>query len=86
MDQALPIIIVLAVVGIVIWLVIMAGRKRTAAWESISQRLGGKFLPKGSAAHTSYPFQLFNRGTNRKTKNHLQWELPVHNPHLYGQE
>lgn len=82
MTHALPIIVVFAVAGIIIWLVVMAGKKRTAAWESISIRLGGKFTPKDSTAHTSFTFQLFNRGSNRKMKNHLQWESEGINVHL----
>ncbi len=82
MTQALPVIIVLALAAIIIWLVVMAGKKRTAAWEGISQRLGGKFTPKGSTVHTSYPFQLFNRGSSRKMKNHLQWESEGVTVHL----
>ncbi|MCD4775552.1 MAG: hypothetical protein K8S15_05810 [Candidatus Aegiribacteria sp.] len=74
MSQALPIIVVLAIAGIIIWFFIMREKKRRGAWEEISHRLGGKFIPKGSTAHTSYPFQLFNRGSSRKIKNHLQWE------------
>ncbi len=74
MTQALPIIIVLGIAGAVIWLVVMAGKKRTAAWEEISRRLGGKFTPKGSTDFSAFPFQLFNRGSRRKMKNHLEWE------------
>jgi hypothetical protein len=82
MSQALPIIVVLALAAIIVWLVVMAGKKRTAAWEEISHRLGGKFIPKGSTAHTSYPFQLFNRGSSRKMKNHLEWESEGVTVHL----
>jgi len=82
MELALPIIGILAVAGIIIWLVIMVERKRTAAWEGISQRLGGKFIPKGSTGFSDYSFQLFNRGTGRKMKNHLEWETEGVKVHL----
>jgi len=83
MNPAIPIIAVLAIVAaIVIWIVIMVGKKRTAAWEGISQRLGATFTPKGSNVFATFPFQLFNTGSSRKMKNHLQWESEGVNVHL----
>ncbi len=75
MDPVIPIIAGLALVaGIIIWVVVMIDKKRTAAWEGISQRLGAGFTPKGSTLSSDFPFQLFNTGSGRKMKNHLQWE------------
>ena len=82
MSYAAPIIVVLAIIGIGIWIVVMMGKKRTAAWEDISQRLGADFEPKGSTAYSAFPFQLFNSGSNRKMKNHLQWESEAVTVHL----
>ncbi|MEN8208784.1 MAG: hypothetical protein ABFR50_05995, partial [Candidatus Fermentibacteria bacterium] len=75
MDPVIPIFAVMAVVaGIVIWIAIMVGKKRTAAWEAIAQRLGANFTSRGSNAFAAFPFQLFNTGSRRKMNNHLQWE------------
>lgn len=74
MELAVPIIAVLLIAGGIIWLVVMVEKKRTAAWQSIAQRLGARFTPRGSGEHNRLSFQLFNSGTSRKTKNHLTWE------------
>lgn len=74
MNPIVPIIVVLAVVGLVVWLVVMTEKRRRGAWEEISNRLGAQFTPKGSGEYTRFPFQLFNSGTSRKMKNHLKWE------------
>ncbi|RKZ10450.1 hypothetical protein DRQ25_02985 [Candidatus Fermentibacteria bacterium] len=82
MNPVTPIIAVLAIAGIIIWIAIMTGRKRTAAWEGVAQRLGATFTPKGSSVFATFPFQLFNAGSNRKMKNHLQWESEGVTTHL----
>ncbi|MCK4806508.1 MAG: hypothetical protein KAT09_02615 [Candidatus Aegiribacteria sp.] len=82
MSHTAPIIIVLAIIGIGIWIVVMMGKKRTAAWEGISQRLGARFEPKGSTVFSAFPFQLFNTGSSRKMKNHLEWEAEGVTVHL----
>ena len=82
MNPVTPIIAVLAIAGIIIWLVIMTGRKRTAAWEGVAQRLGATFTPKGFNDFAAFPFQLFNTGSSRKMKNHLQWESEGVSIHL----
>ncbi len=82
MSQAGPIIVVLALAGIIIWFFVAREKKRRAAWEEISQRLGARFTPKGSNVFSTFPFQLFNSGTSRKMKNHLQWESEGVTVHL----
>ncbi|MCD4701473.1 MAG: hypothetical protein K8S24_06415 [Candidatus Aegiribacteria sp.] len=82
MSQAAPIIIVFAIIGIGIWTVVMMGKKRTAAWEGIAQRLGARFTPKGSTLFSNLPFQLFNTGSSRKMRNHLEWESEGVTVHL----
>lgn len=74
MNPIIPIAILVMVTGFVIWITVMIGRKRTSAWEGISLRLGARFIPKDSDVHTRFPFQLFNTGSRRRMKNHLQWE------------
>ena len=74
MNPVLPIVGIFILVAIIIWLVIMIEKKRTSAWEAISHRLGAKFTPKDKEGHTRFPFRLFNSGSNRKMKNHLEWE------------
>lgn len=81
MDIALPVIVMLAVAGGIIWVVVSVGKKRTAAWNAIAARLGAQFTPKGSGVYTMFAFQLFNSGSSRKMRNHLQWQsegLTVH--------
>ncbi|OPL18002.1 MAG: hypothetical protein AVO35_07525 [Candidatus Aegiribacteria sp. MLS_C] len=81
MEIALPVIVILALAGGVIWVLVSIERKRTAAWGDIAARIGAKFTPRGSGVHTLFAFQLFGSGTSRKTNNHLQWQsegLTVH--------
>ncbi|MBN2587839.1 MAG: hypothetical protein JXA64_06675 [Candidatus Fermentibacteraceae bacterium] len=82
MGLAVPIILVLAIAGGIIWIVLMVEKKRTAAWEAIAGRLGAQFTPKGSGEFTLFPFQLFNSGTSRKMKNHMKWESEGVTVHL----
>ncbi len=83
MNPVIPITAVLVIVaGIVIWVVVTIEKKRTAAWEGISQRLGAGFTPRGSTVFSTFPFQLFNSGSSRKMKNHLQWESEGVTVHL----
>jgi hypothetical protein len=82
MSPEIMIFIAVAVIAAVIWIFVMMERKRRGAWEDISSRLGATFTPKGSAAFSTFPFQLFNIGSSRKMKNHLQWESEGVTVHL----
>jgi hypothetical protein len=82
MDPFIPIAVIVVIAAAAIWIFVSIERKRTAAWKTIADRLGGMFTPKGSGEHARFPFQLFNTGSSRKMKNHLLWEAEGVNVHL----
>ena len=73
--------VVLALIGLWIWLFVQHEKKRTAAWEQIALRLGAEF-ELYDTSHSSFGFNLFEKGEKRKMKNHMKWESDGITVHL----
>jgi len=75
----MPVIFVAAIVGVLgliglgIWLYVQHEKKRSAAWEQIAMRLGAVFEVYDTS-QSYFSFKLFEKGENRKMKNHMKWE------------
>lgn len=82
MSPVLPIVVFVLVAAGIIYLIFWLEKKRTAAWQGIAQRLGADLVPKGSTIHNRFPFDLFNKGSRRKAKNHMKWESEGVTVHL----
>lgn len=65
---------ILAPFGIAFLVRHILDRKRTSEWEGVAHRLGAEFSPRDDEGHTGFGFRLFDRGSGRRMKNHLQWE------------